>query len=608
MQKTNSLLRWALRNMLDDAAYPEEDKHRSWIEACLTEAAWPQAYYAGMTPLAIRWASAQSQETGLVLRHAFGQTLSDEERATLTSQERRVNVAHSMQHVLETQSMSIADTADDATRASEALTGSAFARALAQVEHDMERESPPYHDPALGSESPLVRALALIHEDRVQLRGDGSWEVRGQDATYTVSGGACTCKAGQRGKGKCYHVVAVIAMERTRKLLEPAPSLPFGPTTAEERLAQRPAAPTQDAPGPPHDGENDAVPDVVQNASRVARDTHVPTSWLDTEYWREHDTGSGIPAGSAQDAAWKAISPAEAMTPIPPDHGDVTMDTRKAPPSGTEARESVSREAAAPLRTFPVARSTTNGTESPLSRCMSQDHIEHSTAMDQFIPAFIRAQQKMTNVVRDSRNPTFNSRYPSLTAVRDVVTPFLNAEGIAVLQPISTEGSMAVCTTIFWHISGQFLAQTLRLPAVKRAPGRNATPEENARESARGPNAQEFGSASSYARRYQLLAMCNLGSEDDDAEHVTTNEGRRETYETPTFPPSSGRADVSPQEARAEPSQDERAQARAIRSALGKLGFAGGTNDQYKAEVLARTKLSFIPENYAAILAALQAA
>lgn len=286
--QTNTL-RWALQAMLSDTAYAEGQAWQAWIQAKLDRAPWTDTERQALGAHAVRWATAQSYETGVVLRQALGQTLTEEERATLTSQARRANVARIMQHfLLENTPMSIAnveaDVDEHGTEAIEALTGSPFEQALAQVAKEM--EAPPYHDPGLGNESLLVKALALIHEGKVQPRGDGSWLVQGKNGTYTVGGGACTCKAGRFGTGKCSHLLATVIMERTLKRLPtPAPPLPFGPTTADERLAAIPPKTAQDAPestiAPQEDAEvmldtdeaGGALMDAEDEQSEIAEDT-----------------------------------------------------------------------------------------------------------------------------------------------------------------------------------------------------------------------------------------------------------------------------------------------------------------------------------------------
>ena len=126
--------------------------------------------------------------------------------------------------------------------------------------------------------------------------------------------------------------------------------------------------------------------------------------------------------------------------------------------------------------------------------------FERSTEIAELIQALVKAQTAMKNPQFDSQNPHFHTRYASLTAVRDAVTPALAEQNLVVTQLVGTEGQDVFCDTILWHSSGQYLSSSLRIPATK-------------------PDAQGYGSAITYARRYALMALCNVaGEEDDDAE------------------------------------------------------------------------------------------
>ena len=123
------------------------------------------------------------------------------------------------------------------------------------------------------------------------------------------------------------------------------------------------------------------------------------------------------------------------------------------------------------------------------------------------IGALHHAQAQIRNPRFDAQNPHFKMRYASLAAVRDTLTPALTAAGLVVTQFLSTEEGSVCCETILWHISGEYLGATLRLPVGKA-------------------DAQGYGAASTYARRYGLMALCNVvGDEDDDAESLRHDRG-----------------------------------------------------------------------------------
>lgn len=115
--------------------------------------------------------------------------------------------------------------------------------------------------------------------------------------------------------------------------------------------------------------------------------------------------------------------------------------------------------------------------------------------------ALAKAQAEMSNPTFDSQNPHFRSKFASLASVRNAVVPVLAKHGIAVTQDILATESGISCTTVLSHGSGQRMVfGPLVLPAAQTT-------------------AQGFGSAATYARRYQLMAVAAVaGDDDDDAE------------------------------------------------------------------------------------------
>jgi hypothetical protein len=118
--------------------------------------------------------------------------------------------------------------------------------------------------------------------------------------------------------------------------------------------------------------------------------------------------------------------------------------------------------------------------------------------MDKVCAAFVKAQKDFSPALKTSNNPHFKSKYASLDSCVEAVIDALNANGIA-LQQFSYErdGGVAV-ETIFIHESGEMLKSgILFVPAVKH-------------------DAQGYGSALTYARRYSLMSACGIAPEDDD--------------------------------------------------------------------------------------------
>jgi hypothetical protein len=121
-----------------------------------------------------------------------------------------------------------------------------------------------------------------------------------------------------------------------------------------------------------------------------------------------------------------------------------------------------------------------------------------SDSIGEVAKALVKAQKQMGNAVKDSKNPFFKSSYADLNAVREAVLPACNDNGISVLQSnIYFEGKKFV-QTIALHESGEYISGITEILAVKET------------------DAQAQGSGISYARRYGLQSLFNIGAEDDD--------------------------------------------------------------------------------------------
>lgn len=118
--------------------------------------------------------------------------------------------------------------------------------------------------------------------------------------------------------------------------------------------------------------------------------------------------------------------------------------------------------------------------------------------MDKIAAAFVKAQQEFGPALKTSTNPHFKSRYADLAACIEAVIDALNANGIAMFQKTGGHQGGVTVETIFLHTSGEtFSSGILTIPSQKA-------------------DAQGYGSALTYARRYSLMAACGIAPEDDD--------------------------------------------------------------------------------------------
>ena len=112
--------------------------------------------------------------------------------------------------------------------------------------------------------------------------------------------------------------------------------------------------------------------------------------------------------------------------------------------------------------------------------------------------ALVKAQRAFGPALKDKTNPAFRSKYADLGACLDAVMDALNENGIALMQKNHPHDGGVCIETIFVHESGEQLsAGLLPVPATKQ-------------------DAQGYGSAMTYARRYSVMAACGIAPEDDD--------------------------------------------------------------------------------------------
>ena len=128
--------------------------------------------------------------------------------------------------------------------------------------------------------------------------------------------------------------------------------------------------------------------------------------------------------------------------------------------------------------------------------------MNRSESIVKIASALVKAQSAMGNAIKDAKNPFFKSRYADLNAVREAVLPVMNANGISVLQPTVHIDGKSFVETMLLHESGEFISSLTEIIVNKIN------------------DAQQQGSGISYARRYGLQSLANIGADDDDAEHA----------------------------------------------------------------------------------------
>lgn len=131
--------------------------------------------------------------------------------------------------------------------------------------------------------------------------------------------------------------------------------------------------------------------------------------------------------------------------------------------------------------------------------------------------AFVAAQKGFAPALKSSTNPHFRSKYADLAACVEAVIDSLNSNGIALVQHTHECDGGVTVETVFLHESGETMSGgKLFVPASKN-------------------DAQGYGSALTYARRYSLQAACGIAPEDDDGNAATRGAPQRQA---PKFNPS----------------------------------------------------------------------
>lgn len=127
--------------------------------------------------------------------------------------------------------------------------------------------------------------------------------------------------------------------------------------------------------------------------------------------------------------------------------------------------------------------------------------IEHSAEIGKIAEALAGAQKRITRAAKDAENPHYKAAYTTLGAAIDACRVPLADANIAVIQsPYNARGNFGVVTMLI-HASGQWLRCRSDVKPVRS-------------------DVQGMGSIISYLRRYQLMAMAGVASEDDDGESV----------------------------------------------------------------------------------------
>ena len=118
--------------------------------------------------------------------------------------------------------------------------------------------------------------------------------------------------------------------------------------------------------------------------------------------------------------------------------------------------------------------------------------------------AFVDAQKGFGKALKTSSNPHFRSKYADLGACVEAVIDALHAEGFALIQLTkpSDLGWVTVQTELLYHTGERLYLGELSIPVTKQ-------------------DAQGYGSALTYCRRYSLMTALGIAPEDDDGNQAS---------------------------------------------------------------------------------------
>ena len=133
--------------------------------------------------------------------------------------------------------------------------------------------------------------------------------------------------------------------------------------------------------------------------------------------------------------------------------------------------------------------------------------MKTSELINEIATALSKAQSVMTGAKKGSNNPFFKSKYSDLSEVMEAISEPFADNGLCFVQGAEFEDGRVAVTTRIMHASGQWIEAVTALPPTKN-------------------DAQGYGSAISYAKRYGLQALAGVPSVDDDGQDAVKHKAK----------------------------------------------------------------------------------
>jgi len=122
----------------------------------------------------------------------------------------------------------------------------------------------------------------------------------------------------------------------------------------------------------------------------------------------------------------------------------------------------------------------------------------HSDTIDNVVTALVTAKKSFKPLKLDGFNPHFKNAFSTLQGINEATQEALTSNGLVISQSVQNSDAGVYVSTRLMHSSGQWIDSGPAFFPVSRA------------------DAQGFGSAITYGRRYQLAAFLALAAETDD--------------------------------------------------------------------------------------------
>jgi ERF superfamily len=145
--------------------------------------------------------------------------------------------------------------------------------------------------------------------------------------------------------------------------------------------------------------------------------------------------------------------------------------------------------------------------------------VRKSERIGELVAALAKAQLEFQPVLKDQKNPYYNSKYADLSTVISATQQSLAKNGLVIMQQpsVDVEKQRVTVTSTLAHSSDQWIENELTLPAIMLA--KDGKPRFDA---------QSCGAAITYGRRYSYQGLAGVAAELDDDGNAAVGIGSKD--------------------------------------------------------------------------------